>query len=119
MTVDDLGAYLKTHWPTIRAAWRAGTDGPQPVRRTAIPKAGGGTRHVGLPPGLDRCSEHALWQVVPEAWDPTGAARSDGVRPPHSADHAVGPAPAEIRAGDAGVGDMALARCCDQGNHDG
>ena len=25
MTVDDLGAYLKTHWPTIRAALLAGT----------------------------------------------------------------------------------------------
>jgi len=25
MTVDDLGAYVKTHWPTLRAAWLAGT----------------------------------------------------------------------------------------------
>ena len=118
MSVDGLGASWTTHGPPLRAAWRAGSDGPQPVRRTAIPKAGGGTRHVGLPPGLDRCSEPALWPVVPEAWDPTCAARSDGVRPPHSADHAVGPAQVESRAGDAGVGDMALARCCDQGNHD-
>jgi hypothetical protein len=25
MTVDDLGAYVKIHWPRIRAAWLAGT----------------------------------------------------------------------------------------------
>jgi RNA-directed DNA polymerase len=42
MTVDDLGASLKTHWPAIRAALLAGTDVPQPVRRTEIPKPGAG-----------------------------------------------------------------------------
>jgi retron-type reverse transcriptase len=59
MTVDDLGGYLQAHWPTIRAALLAGTDVPQPVRRTEIPKPGGGTRHLGLPTGLARCIAHA------------------------------------------------------------
>jgi retron-type reverse transcriptase len=60
MTVDDLGAYLQTHWPTIRAALLAGTYAPQPVRRTEIPKPGGGTRNLGIPTVLDRCIEQAL-----------------------------------------------------------
>ena len=60
MTVDDLGGYLKTHGPTIRAALLAGTYAPQPVRRTEIPKAGGGTRNLGIPTVLDRFIEQAL-----------------------------------------------------------
>jgi RNA-directed DNA polymerase len=63
MTVDDLGAYLKTHGPTIRAALLAGTSVPQPVRRTEIPQLGGGTRNLGIPTGLDRFIAPALLQV--------------------------------------------------------
>src|SRR6266705_350903 len=33
MSVDDLPAYLKQHWPTIRAQLLDGTYKPQPVRR--------------------------------------------------------------------------------------
>jgi RNA-directed DNA polymerase len=70
-TVDDLGEYLRTHWPTIQAALLEGSYAPQPVPRTVIPKAGGGTRHLGIPTVLGRCIEHALWQVLQEEWDPT------------------------------------------------
>ncbi len=42
MTVDELPAYLKEHWPTIRAQLLEGTYKPQPVRRVEIPKASGG-----------------------------------------------------------------------------
>jgi RNA-directed DNA polymerase len=117
MTVDDLEAHLKTPGPTIRAAWVAGTDAPQPVRRTAIPKPGGGTRHLGMPIVLDRLIAPALWQVVQEEWEPTFAKSSDGFRPKCSAHQAVGQAQAYIREGYTGVVDMDLERFFDQVNH--
>jgi RNA-directed DNA polymerase len=119
MTGDDLGAYRKTHGPTIRAALVAGPEAPPPVRRTAIPTPGGGPRTLGIPAALARCREHALWPVLPQAGDPTVSGRRDGVRPPRRAHQAVGPAPAAIRAGDTWVGDLDRDQCCDRGTHDG
>jgi RNA-directed DNA polymerase len=118
MTVDDLEEHLKAHGPTIRAAVVEGSYAPPPVRRTAIPKPGGGTRHLGMPIVLDRCIEHALLQVLQEAWDPTCSERSDGFRPQRSAHQAVGQAQGSIRAGYTWVVDIDLEQCFDQVNHD-
>ncbi len=93
-TVEDLGEHLKTHWPTIRAALLEDIYAPQPVRRTAIPKAGGGTRNLGIPTVLDRFIQQALLQVLQEEWDPIFSESSYGFRPKHSAHQAVGQAQA-------------------------
>jgi RNA-directed DNA polymerase len=119
MTVDDLGEYLKTHWPTIRAALLAGRYAPQPVRRTVIPKAGGGTRNVGIPTVLDRLIEPALLQVLQGEWDPTFSERSDGFRPQRKAPQAVEQAQASSRKGGTWVVDLDLEQCFDRVNHDG
>jgi RNA-directed DNA polymerase len=50
MTVDQLGDYLKQHWPAIRDQLLNGTYEPKPVRRVEIPKPdGGGMRKLGIP----------------------------------------------------------------------
>jgi RNA-directed DNA polymerase len=118
MTVDDLEEHLKTHWPTIRASLLAGTYAPQPVRRAAIPKPGGGTRNLGIPIVLDRFIEQALLQVLQQEWDPTFSGQSYGFRPQRSAHQAVGQAQTYIRAGYTWVVDIDLEKFFDRVNHD-
>jgi RNA-directed DNA polymerase len=67
MSVDELAAYLKKHWPMIRAQLLEGTYKPQPVRRVDIPKASGGTS-FGFRPG--RSAHQAVEQA--QAYIATG-----------------------------------------------
>jgi RNA-directed DNA polymerase len=41
MTVDELGDYLKQHWPAIRVQLLSATYRPKPVKRVEIPKPDG------------------------------------------------------------------------------
>ena len=49
MTVEELGAHLKDHWPEIRSRLLDGTYEPQPVRRAETPKASVGLRPPFVP----------------------------------------------------------------------
>ena len=99
MSVDELAAYLKKHWPMIRAQLLEGTYKPQPVRRVEIPKASGGTRPLGIPTVLDRFIQQAVMQVLQADWDGTFSEMSFGFRPGRSAHQAVEQAQAYIATG--------------------
>src|SRR6202521_4831367 len=99
MTVDQLGDYLKQHWPAIREQLLNGTYEPKPVRRVEIPKPDGGVRKLGIPTVLDRFIQHAVLQVLQRRWDGTFSRHSYGFRPGRSAHHAVGQAQQYIAQG--------------------
>jgi RNA-directed DNA polymerase len=56
MTVEQLPAYLKEHWPAIRDQLLRGTYHPSPVRRVEIPKPDVGVRKLGIPTVIANCT---------------------------------------------------------------
>src|SRR6516162_2918879 len=118
MTVDQLGDYLKQHWPDIREQLLNGTYEPKPVRRVEIPKPDGGMRKLGIPTVLDRFVQQAVMQVLQRQWNPTFSRHSYGFRPRRSAHHAVAQAQQYIAAGHSWVIDLDLEKFFDRVNHD-
>ncbi|HEY6920048.1 MAG TPA: group II intron reverse transcriptase/maturase [Methyloceanibacter sp.] len=118
MSVEDLSAYLKEHWPAIRAQLLDGTYKPQPVRRVEIPKASGGTRPLGIPTVLDRFIQQAVMQVLQADWDRTFSEMSFGFRPGRSAHQAVARAQEYVASGHSFVVDIDLEKFFDRVNHD-
>src|SRR6516162_2766301 len=119
MTVDQLGDYLKQHWPAIRDRLLNGTYEPKPVRRVEIPKPdAGGVRKLGIPTVLERFIQQAVMQVLQRQWNPTFSDHSYGFRPGRSAHQAVAQAQQYIADGYGWVIDLDLEKFFDRVNHD-
>jgi RNA-directed DNA polymerase len=118
MTVGQLSAYLKQHWPAIREQLLSGTYEPKPVRRVEIPKPDGGVRKLGIPTVLDRFIQQAVMQVLQKQWDRTFSDHSYGFRPGRSAHQAVAQAQQYIAEGHGWCIDLDLEKFFDRVNHD-
>jgi len=118
MTVEELSAHLRVHWPRLREELLAGRYQPQRVRWVAIPKPGGGERELGIPTVLDRFIQQALLQVLQPLFDPTFSDASYGFRPGRSAHDAVLRAQTYVQEGRSVVVDIDLEKFFDRVNHD-
>jgi group II intron reverse transcriptase/maturase len=118
MRVDQLPDYLRTHWRSLRAQLLAGTYQPNPVRRHAIPKPGGGERLLGIPTVLDRFIQQAILQVLQPQFDPTFSEYSYGFRPGRRAHDAILAAQRYVQSGRHWVVDIDLEKFFDRVNHD-
>jgi RNA-directed DNA polymerase len=118
MTVAQLQAYVRKHWPRIEAQLRNGTYKPLPVKRVEIPKPGGGVRKLGIPSALDRLLQQAVLQVLQPHFDPAFSDHSYGFRPGRSAHQAVEKAQGFQQEGYRWVVDMDLEKFFDRVHHD-
>jgi RNA-directed DNA polymerase len=118
MSVEQLPAYLKKHWPTIREQLLTATYKPQPVKRVEIPKPDGGVRKLGIPTVTDRFVQQAVQQVLQRIWDSEFSDHSYGFRPNRSAHQAVSQAQQYIADGYGTVVDIDLEKFFDRVNHD-
>jgi RNA-directed DNA polymerase len=110
MTVKELPAFLKLHWPRLREELLCGRYQPQPVRRVLIPKPGEGERELGIPSVLDRFMQQALLQVLQPRFDPTFSEASYGFRPGRRAEDAVRCARTYVQEGRRYVVDLDLEK---------
>lgn len=118
MTLGDLTGYLREYWPRIREELLRGEYRPQPVKEVEIPKAGGGTRRLGIPTVVDRVIQQAVLQVLDPIYDPTFSDHSYGFRPRRRAHQAVREAKRHIAEGYGWVVDLDLEKFFDRVNHD-
>ncbi len=118
VTVEELPEYLRVHWSRLREELLAGRYQPQPVKRVAIPKPGGGERELGIPTVLDRFIQQALLQVLQPLFDPTFSDASYGFRPGRRAHDAVRRAQGYVQEGRSFVVDIDLEKFFDRVNHD-
>jgi RNA-directed DNA polymerase len=100
LPLEDVPAFAREPWPTVRQARRDGPYPPAPVRRVAMPTPGGrGERRRGLPPGLDRVIRQAIAPVLMPRFDPDCSASSFGFRPGRSAHGALRQVQRDLGAG--------------------
>jgi RNA-directed DNA polymerase len=118
MTVQQLPAYLRQHWPAMREQLLSGTYKPQPVKRVEIPKPDGGVRKLGIPTVLDRFIQQAVMQVLQSRWDRTFSDHSYGFRPGRSAHQAMAQAQQYIADGHRWCVDLDLEKFFDRVSHD-
>jgi len=118
MRVEELKPYLKEHWPRIREELLSGRYQPLPVKRTEIPKRGGGVRELGIPSVLDRFLQQALLQVLQPRFDPSFSKHSHGFRPGRGAQGAILEAQRYVQEGRHWVVDVDLEKFFDRVNHD-
>ena len=118
MSVEELKHHLVKSWNQIKVDILNGEYKPSPVLRVAIPKPGGGERHLGIPTVIDRVIQQAVAQILEPIFDPGFSKYSYGFRKNRSAHDAVKQAKAYQVEGKTYVVDLDLEKFFDNVDQD-
>lgn len=118
MQTDELGDYLNANWQTLRKQILEGLYRPQAVRKVEIPKAGGGTRMLGIPTVTDRLLQQAIAQWLSPKYEEEFSNYSYGFREGRNAHQAILQAQAHLNEGYEWVIELDLEKFFDRVNHD-
>lgn len=108
VSVERFAAGAERYLDELQAELKAGRFCPQGVKRTYIPKAGGGQRPLGIPTVKDRIVQGALKRVLEPIFEWEFRDCSYGFRPGRSAKDALREVDAALKAGHTWVVDADL-----------
>ena len=89
ISTDEIEAYVKEHWDSIKSQIQTRSYRPQPVKRVEIPKPSGGKRKLGIPTVMDRIIQQAIVQKLTPICEPYFSESSYGFRPGRSCEMAI------------------------------
>jgi group II intron reverse transcriptase/maturase len=112
-TIEALCEQWPVVLPRLQADLLEGTYRPGEIRRSFIPKAGGGQRGLGIPDVVDRVVCEAVRQVLEPLWEPTFHPSSHGFRSGRSCHTAVAEAKTHLEDGYGWVVDLDLEKFFD------
>jgi RNA-directed DNA polymerase len=118
MQTDELRDYLNANWQTLRKQILEGAYRPQAVRRVEIPKAGAGTRMLGIPTVTDRLLQQAIAQWLSPKYEEEFSNYSYGFIEGRNAHQAVRQAQTNLNEGYEWVIELDLEKFFDRVNHD-
>jgi RNA-directed DNA polymerase len=98
-TIEALCEQWLVVLPRLQADLLSGRYRPGVIRRSYIPKAGGGQRGLGIPDVVDRVVCEAVRQVLEPVYEPTFHPSSHGFRPDRSCHTAVTEAKGHLEDG--------------------
>lgn len=114
VSIERFAAQAERYLDELQADLQSGRFSPSAVRRTHLPKPGGGTRPLGIPTVKDRIVQGALKRVIEPIFEWEFLDASDGFRPGRGAKDALRDVDAALKAGGHWVVDADLKGFFDQ-----
>ena len=99
ITVKDITAHIRQHWPLIRHKLYEGHYQPAQLKGVRTRKPNGGERLLGIPTVQDRIIQQAVQRQLSTLFEPTFSDYSYGYRPGRSAHDAIRAAQDYVQAG--------------------